>query len=89
MSGSDITSMGLIQMMARFPESAPALQRMARASPEFREICEEYALAQQSLAGFEARFDADQRPEIGDYRRVIAEIEAEIAKLLRAGAPGT
>ena len=51
--------------------------------PGFREICEEYALAQQSLAGFEARLDAAERPEIADYRTVIVELENEIYRFLR------
>ena len=51
--------------------------------PGFREICEEYALAQESLARFEARPDAAERPEIGDYRTVIAELESEIDRFLR------
>ena len=54
---------------------------------EFREICEEYAFAQRSLAGFEARLDAAERPEIGDYRAVIAELENEIDRYLRGAGP--
>ena len=64
-------------------------KRLALTSPDFREICEEYALAQHSLAGFEARLDAAERPEIGDYRTVIAELESEIDRFLReAGLRG-
>ena len=54
--------------------------------PPFRGICEEYALAQQSLARFEGRADAAERPEVGDYRRLIAELEAEIGGFLQAAA---
>ena len=64
-----------------------ALRRLALTDPAFREICEEYALAQQSLARFEARSDAAERPEIGDYRTVIAELEGEIDRFLREAGP--
>ncbi|HMQ91529.1 hypothetical protein [Amaricoccus sp.] len=70
--------------MTRFPAAAAALLRLAGKDPRFREICEEYGLAQQSLARFEARPDAAQRPEIGDYRVLIAEIEDEIGRFLKA-----
>ena len=75
---------GLAQAIARFPAAALTLRRLALTHPDFLEICEEYGLAQESLTGFEARPDAAERPEIGDYRRVIAELEAEIGQLLAA-----
>jgi len=83
MAVTDIAQTGLAQAAARFPESAAALHRIALTDAEFREICEEYALAQQSLAGFEARPDAAERPEIGEYRTVIAELESEIDRFLK------
>lgn len=83
MEDADIARTGLAHAVARFPEAAAALRQLARTDPEFREICEEYALAQKSLAGFEARPDAAERTEIGDYRTVIAEIEREIDRRLR------
>ncbi len=83
MADTDIAQFGLARAMTRFPESAARLRRLAVTDPEFLEICEEYGLAQTSLAGFEARPDAAQRPEIGDYRAVIAELESEIDRCLR------
>ena len=89
MCDADFAKTGLAQALVRFPEAAAALQHLALTNPEFREICEGYALAQQSLAGFEARLDAAERPEIGDYRTVIAELETEIDRFLReAGLRG-
>ncbi len=78
---------GLARALARFPEAAGRLRRLALSSRGFREICEEYALAQQSLARFEARPDAAERPEIGDFRMVIAELEDEIGRLLGEEGP--
>jgi hypothetical protein len=84
MADADIAQTGLARAVARFPDAAATLRRLALTDPEFREICAEYALAQQSLAGFEARLDAAERPEIGDYRTVIAELEGEIQRFLDA-----
>jgi hypothetical protein len=86
---ADAEIAGLARAVARFPEAAAALRRLALTDPEFREICEEYALAEQSLAAFEARPDAAERPEIGEYRTVIAELENEIDRFLKeAGLKG-
>jgi hypothetical protein len=87
MARADIAEAGLARAMERFPEAAATLKRLALADPEFRGICEEYALAQQSLAGFEARPDAAERPEISDYRTVIAELETEIDRFLKEAGP--
>ena len=89
MASSDITEKGLASAVARFPEAASVLWKLARSDPGFREVCEEYALAQQSLAGFEARPDAAERPEIDDYRTLIVELEGEIDRFVReAGSRG-
>ena len=87
MADTDITQMGLARAVARFPEAATMLRRLALTDPAFREICEEYALAERSLAGFEARPDAAERPEIDDYRTVIAELENEIDRFLKEAGP--
>lgn len=87
MADADMVQTGLARAVARFPGAAGTLRRLALTQPSFREICEEYALAQQSLAGFEARLDAAKRPEIGDYRALIAEIESEIGRILTEAGP--
>lgn len=83
MAQADIALAGLARAVARFPEHAAALRRLVLADPEFRGLCEDYALAQESLSRFEARPDADERPEVGDYRGLIAELEREIGRFLR------
>ena len=54
--------------------------------PAFREICEEYALAQRASPGSST---AGRRgaAEIDDYRTVIAELEGEIDRLLKEIGP--
>lgn len=83
MADTDFAQTGLTQAVERFPAAAATLHRLAMADPRFREICEEYGLAQHSLATFEARPDAARRPEIADYRVVIAELEGEIDRFLK------
>ena len=68
---------GAAALAARAAEAATGLRRPALSDAVFREICEEYALAQESLAAFEARHDVAERPEVGDYRTIIAAIEGE------------
>ncbi len=75
----------LTQAIARFPDQTAHLRRLAIRDQSFRSLCEDYALAKASLAGFEARSDAAERPEIADYRVVIGELESEIARFLAAG----
>jgi hypothetical protein len=87
MADVDIARTGLAQAVARFPEAADRLRGMALADPAFREVCEEYALARESLARFEARPDAAERPEVGDFRSVIAELEGEIGRMLKEARP--
>lgn len=87
MAKADAAEAGLARAVERFPEAAAKLRRLARSDGAFREICEEYALAQESLARFEARPDAADRPEVSDYRTVIAELEGEIDRILKEAGP--
>ena len=88
MADAEMARTGLAQAVARFPEAAVTLRGMALVDSAFREICEEYALARESLARFEARSDAAERPEVGDFRSVIAELEGEIGRMLGNAGPG-
>lgn len=87
MAKADIAEAGLERALQRFPQATATLRRLAQSDPGFREICEEYALAQVSLAGFEARLDAAVRPEVADFRLVIAELEGEIDRILKESEP--
>lgn len=88
MARTDSAQVGLERVAARFPEEAGRLQSLAVSNPEFRELCEEYGLAQASLAVFEAMPDAAERPEVPDYRAVIVELEGEIGRYLGEARPG-
>jgi hypothetical protein len=88
MAEGHIADAGLARALARFPEQAPVLRRLASVDGEFREICFEYELAQASLARFEARPDAAERPEVDEYRTMIAELESEIGRCIGEALPG-
>ena len=88
MTKADIAKTGLAQATARFPEAAARLRRLALADPGFRDLCEDYGLARESLARFEARPDAAQRPEVTEYRSIVAELEGEIDRFLREARQG-
>ena len=66
-----------------FPEMASAIRRLYLASPGFRDLCAEFALARAALDGFEQRADASSRPEIAEYREIIRCLATDIADLLR------
>lgn len=83
MAGPEPARLNLAQIIERFPGKGAVIRRLALRDEVFRAICEEYSLALNSLSWFEARPDADQRPEIADYRSVIAGLEEEIAQFLQ------
>jgi hypothetical protein len=74
----------LEQALQRFPGDSAAIRQLFLADPTFRGVCEDYRLAAEALAGFRDRPDAATRPEIADYCRVMAELEAEIAALVHS-----
>lgn len=73
---------GLAPVIKRFPQHGLAIREAFLEDESFRSVCEDYALACETLARFEARPDADRRPEIPDFQAVIAELEGEITRLL-------
>jgi hypothetical protein len=84
MSDRNVSRLDLEQALGRFPGDSVMIRRLFLADPGFRSLCEDYRLAAEALAGFRRRPDAAVRPEIGDYCRVMAELEAEIAALIQS-----
>jgi hypothetical protein len=80
----------LALVVGRFPESAPLIRRLFLADTVFRGVCEDYVLARNNLIRFQNLPDAPQRPEIAEYQFLIADLESEIAALIRqAAGPAT
>ncbi len=72
----------LAQVLNLFPEKSVAARELFLRDEVFQGLCEDYALARDTLVRFEAMPDADQRPEVPDYRLLISELEREIATML-------
>lgn len=66
----------------RFPAQGEAIRLAYLQDERFRAICEDLDLALTSLRRFEARPDADLRPEIDEYRTVLRELEEEMREYL-------
>ena len=66
------------RLVARFPDYAPEIRHSALSDPTFRDICDDLAIALETLSQFEARSDADTCPEIPEYKTLILELEAEV-----------
>lgn len=73
---------GFTQVLLRFPGRESLLRREALRDRYLRSMCDELALALASLAAFEARPDAADRPETLEYRGLIRELEAEVTARL-------
>ena len=69
---ADSALTGLAQAAARFPEAAGRLRRLALSDPAFRVLCEDYGLAQESLARFEALRTPPSGQRSRTYRSIIA-----------------
>ncbi|HWK63374.1 MAG TPA: hypothetical protein VNS34_00425 [Rhizobiaceae bacterium] len=82
-SADEPARLDLKQIIERFPGKGSLIRRLALKDEAFRTICEEYTLARASLSWFEARPDASERPEIPDYKSVIAALEDEIQEFLK------
>jgi hypothetical protein len=70
-------------ILATFPDMAPTIRRLYLADAGFRDLCSDYALAQTTLDRFSQRTDANQRPEISEYRDIICDLESDIAEYLQ------
>ena len=87
----DTARSDLAHVLERFPEAKVLIRRMFLADRSFRSVCEDYALARDTLARFQAMPNGRQRPEVADYVSVIAGLEGEIIAFIRnaGGATGT
>ncbi len=76
--------LNLAPVIARLPSNALLIRQLVLAEQAFRSVCEDYALARETLTRFEALPEAEKKPaEVADYVSVIAGLEDEIAADLR------
>jgi hypothetical protein len=70
-------------VLDRFPQHMSGIRRLFLRNEAFKNLCEDYALAVETLARFKNLPDADYRIEIPEYRDLIRELEMEILSCLR------
>lgn len=72
---------------ARFPEAVGEIARRFPRDEAFRAVCKDYVMARAALEAFSRRALTEPRPEVLDYRRLVAELEREIAVTLDLPMP--
>jgi hypothetical protein len=61
-----------------FPGRTEEVLRLSLRDPAFRDLCEDLEDAQASLSRLATRAGPAERPEVAEYRTIIAELEDEI-----------
>jgi uncharacterized protein YdcH (DUF465 family) len=61
-----------------FPARKQEILQLSLKDPVFRGLCEDLCDAHDSLGHFLARSEERERPEVAEYRALIAELEAEV-----------
>jgi hypothetical protein len=64
--------------LALFPGQTKEILRLSLRDPDFRDLCEDLEDAQASLTRLVFLSGQDERPEVAEYRTIIAELEDEI-----------
>ncbi len=92
MSGPATMPSEVKHVIQRFPAQADLIVRLAAQSESFRTICEDYALAVETLQRFEAlghaqlESKAQLEHKIADYRSIVLDLAQEIERLLAMGS---
>lgn len=73
-------------LLGQMPERELAIRRLCAHVPEFRGLCDDYEEAVTAQHFWEAPAKADES-KAGEFRRLAAEIEADIRRYLD-GLPG-
>ena len=92
MSGPATMPPEVRHVIDRFPAQADLIVRLAAQSETFRAICEDYALAVETLQRFEAlgraqlENKAQVEHKIADYRGIVLDLAQEIERSLAMGS---
>jgi hypothetical protein len=84
MSDPKTSHLDLTQVLERFPHCAALVRRLVVVDDTFWSICEDYALARATLVKLE-KLELGGQPDtkLADYRILVADLEREIAEVLR------
>jgi hypothetical protein len=83
MPGRAASPVDTSQLLERFPEDAALVIRLLVEDEVFRSVCEDYTLARVTLARLNETHPVREPPELVEYRRLVADLEREIAGALR------
>jgi hypothetical protein len=70
-----------------FPTRKHELLRLSLKDPIFRSLCEDLCDAHDSLARFLSLSGTRERPEVAEYRSIVAELEAELRTYVASHCP--
>jgi hypothetical protein len=83
MTDSEMTGLDMALVLGRFSERPALVRRLAMESEAFRSLCEDFALAANTLAQLNGRQDRDRHAAvISDYVLLVADLEKDIAAAL-------
>jgi len=71
-------------VLERFPDRSEEILRLYDKIDDIRHICDDLALAIETLQGFESRIDRDSGSEIRDFKDIIDKLHAELIELIDA-----
>ena len=84
MTGKIETSSRLDPVLVLFPARKHELLTLSLKDPVFRSLCDDLCDAHESLARFLVSSATGERPEVAEYRGIIAELEAEVRRYIGA-----
>jgi hypothetical protein len=86
---ADVTGSAALAEVARcFPRHRSVIETLARASSEFRSLCDDYAVAATTLRLLEASREPGTQERVAEYRELVAELAREISSsLVGASSP--
>jgi hypothetical protein len=77
-------SVDMDHLLSRFPGESAVLTRLLAVDDAFRNVCEDYSLAETTLAKLERFQGPRELPRIAEYRQLILELASEIAKAIES-----
>jgi hypothetical protein len=84
MAAEERSSVDMDQLLSRFPGESAVLARLLAIDDAFRNLCEDYSLAESTLANLERIRNPPELPRIAEYRQLVLELASEIAKAIES-----
>jgi hypothetical protein len=82
MSGKAIQWRTARVVLDRFPDRSEEILRLYDSVDDIRHICDDLALAVETLERFQSRIDRDSSNEITDFKEIIDKLKVELIEIL-------